>query len=75
MRCLWARAPAPAKAVSLAWAALFLLVLWSAANHSQRMQLSYLGLGVVFGGLVLVIAACLAMAAFTRVRPRLSGQA
>ena len=32
----------------------------SAANHSQRMQLAYLGLGVVFGGLVLVIAACLA---------------
>jgi diguanylate cyclase (GGDEF)-like protein len=32
----------------------------SAANHSQRMQLGYLGLGLVFGGLALVIAACLA---------------
>ena len=32
----------------------------SAANHVQRMQLAYLGLGLVFGGLVLVIAACLA---------------
>lgn len=32
----------------------------SAANYSQRMQLAYLGLGVVFGGLLLVIAACLA---------------
>lgn len=32
----------------------------SAANHVQRMQLAYLGLGLVFGGLGLVIAACLA---------------
>ena len=32
----------------------------SAANHSQRMQVAYLGLGLVFGGLMLVIAACLA---------------
>lgn len=32
----------------------------AAANHSQRMQLAYLGLGLVFGALVLVIAACLA---------------
>lgn len=32
----------------------------SAANHSLRMQLAYLGLGLVFGGLMLVIAACLA---------------
>jgi diguanylate cyclase (GGDEF)-like protein len=31
----------------------------TAANHSQRMQLAYLGLGIVFGGLLLVIAACL----------------
>ncbi len=32
----------------------------SAVDHSQRMQLAYLGLGLVFGGLTLVIAACLA---------------
>lgn len=32
----------------------------SAADHSRRMQLAYLGLGLVFGGLTLVIAACLA---------------
>ena len=32
----------------------------TAVDHSQRMQLAYLGLGLVFGGLVLVIAACLA---------------
>lgn len=32
----------------------------TAANYGQRMQLAYLGLGLVFGGLVLVIAACLA---------------
>ncbi|MFC5496122.1 7TM-DISM domain-containing protein [Caenimonas terrae] len=32
----------------------------SATNYGQRMQLAYLGLGLVFGGLVLVIAACLA---------------
>lgn len=32
----------------------------SAADHDQRMQVAYLGLGLVFGGLSLVIAACLA---------------
>ncbi len=32
----------------------------TAANYGQRMQLAYLGLGTVFGGLLLVIAACLA---------------
>ncbi len=32
----------------------------SAADHSRRMQVAYLGLGLVFGGLTLVIAACLA---------------
>ena len=40
----------------------------SASNHSQRMQLAYLGLGLVFGGLVLVIAACLAQSLLYRDR-------
>ena len=40
----------------------------SAANHGQRMQLAYLGLGLVFGGLALVIAACLAQSALYRDR-------
>ena len=32
----------------------------SAADHGQRMQLAYLGLGLVLGGLALLIAACIA---------------
>lgn len=32
----------------------------SASNHSQRMQAAYLGLGLVFGGLALLIVACFA---------------
>ena len=35
------------------------LRLATASKHAQRMQLAYLSLGLVFGGLLLVIAACL----------------
>ena len=40
----------------------------SAANHGQRMQLAYLALGLVFGGLSLLIAACLAQSLVYRDR-------
>ena len=40
----------------------------SAADYSQRMQLAYLGLGLVFGGLMLVIAACIAQSLLYRDR-------
>ncbi len=38
----------------------FPLRLASQADYGQRMQVGYLGLGVVFGGLMLLIATCLA---------------
>lgn len=40
----------------------------SAANHGQRMQLAYLALGLVFGALSLLIAACLAQSLVYRDR-------
>jgi diguanylate cyclase (GGDEF)-like protein len=38
----------------------FPLRLMSEADHAQRMQFGYAGLGIVFGGLILLIVTCLA---------------